>query len=167
MKKVAFLLGALLFVGWESPSYGNAGGGGGQASGSRGSGGGAPSGGPPVYSLYDQGMNATRSHNYPLALKLFTEALKQDPKNPDVLNMLAHSQRLTGDIDGAILNYWKALELRPHFPEAREYMGEAYIQAAQKQMEILKSYKEEGKEQLEDLTNAFKTAAKDLETDRN
>ena len=113
-----------------------------------------------VLSLYDQGMEATRSHNFQVAMDLFDKALQEDPKNPDILNMLAHSQRKVGKIDQAIANYKKALVWRPHFPEAREYLGEAYIQAAQEQMEILKSYKDEGAEQLEDLTKALKEVVK-------
>ena len=97
-----------------------------------------------------------------MAMDLFDQALKEDPKNPDVLNMLAHSQRKIGKIDQAIANYKKALELRPHFPEAREYLGEAYIQASLEQIGILKSYKDEGAEQLEDLTKALKDGAKSL-----
>ncbi|SRR5258708_3487604 len=115
-----------------------------------------------VLSLYDQGMEATRSNNFQLAMELFSQALKEDPKNPDILNMLAHSQRKVGKTDDAIANYKKALDLRPQFPEAREYLGEAYLQAAMREMETLKGYGESGKEQFEDLTEAFKDAAKKL-----
>jgi len=115
-----------------------------------------------VLSLYDQGMEATRSNNFQMALGLFDQALKEDPKNPDILNMLAHSQRKVGKTDEAIANYKKALDLRPHFPEAREYLGEAYLQAASQEVGILKSYGESGKEQLEDLAEAFKNAVKNL-----
>lgn len=131
---------------------------------SGGAGGGGTDGSQPVLSLYDQGMEATRSNNFQLAMELFAKALEQDPNNPDILNMLAHSQRKTGHLDDSIANYKKALSIRPHFPEAQEYLGEAYLQGAVQQLNILKDYKDEGKEQVEYLTAAFKAAEKDLQT---
>jgi tetratricopeptide (TPR) repeat protein len=153
-KPIQVLVLAGLMAGLINDSYGNG------TSAPSGSGGNNP--GQRVLSLYDQGMEATRGHNFQMAMELFDRALKEDPKNPDILNMLAHSQRKVGKIDDAIANYKKALELRPYFPEGREYLGEAYLQAAQEQMGILKSYKEQGAEQLEDLTKALKEAAKNL-----
>jgi hypothetical protein len=75
-----------------------------------------------------------------------------------VLNMLAHSQRMLGMIDDAIENYKKALSLRPIFPQAREYLGEAYIQAALREIEILKNYGSSGDEFRNDLVSALKAA---------
>ncbi len=116
----------------------------------------------PAVSLYDQGVTAEKSGDYTKALGLFEEALKTDPKNPDVLNMLAHTQLKLGRIDDALQNYHKALELRPRFPEAREYLGETYIQAALREREILKGYGADGRESLEDLTKELQTAVKNL-----
>ena len=73
--------------------------------------------------------------------------------------MLAFSQRKLGKFDDAFANYSKALKLRPRFPEAREYLGEAHIQAALREIETLKSYGVDGKEQLGDLVKALKDAA--------
>jgi tetratricopeptide (TPR) repeat protein len=109
-------------------------------------------------SLYDQGVAASQANDYQKALPLFEEALRNDPNNPDILNMLAHTQRKIGMIDEALDNYKKALQLRPKFPEAREYLGEAYVQAALREVEVLKSYGGDAKEELEDLTNAIKEA---------
>ena len=50
-------------------------------------------------------------------------------------------------------------KLRPKFPEAREYLGEAHIQAAIREIETLKSYGADGKEELADLVKALKDAA--------
>jgi len=116
----------------------------------------------PAESRYAQGVEAGQSKDYKKALPLFEEALKEDPNNPDILNGLAHAQRETGDIDDALINYKKALELRPNFPEAHEYLGETYIQAALREVEILKGYGDNAKEQVSDLTKGFKEAENKL-----
>lgn len=113
-------------------------------------------------SLYDQGLAASQDNDFQKALPLFEQALREDPNNPDILNMLAHTQRKIGLIDEALANYKKALELRPKFPEAREYLGEAYVQAAMREVETLKNYGSDGKEELEDLTKDIKEAAQKL-----
>jgi len=113
-------------------------------------------------SLYDQGVKASEAGDFQDALTLFQQALQEDPNNADTLNMLAHTQRKLGMLDEALSNYKKALELRPKFPEAREYLGETYIDAAMAQAETLKSYGPDGQEQLEDLSKEFKEAAKKL-----
>jgi len=116
----------------------------------------------PAVSLYDQGMQASNGQDYKTALGLFQQALRADPNNPDIINMVAHSQRKLGLTKEALENYDKALALRPHFPEAREYLGEAYLQAALEEVETLRGYGVEGKEQLEDLISAIKEASNSL-----
>jgi tetratricopeptide (TPR) repeat protein len=111
-------------------------------------------------SLYDQGVEAGKGGDYEKAADLFQQALKADPNNPDILNMLAHAQRKSGLLDDAILNYWKALKIRPNFPEAREYLGEAYLQGVLKEMDLLGSYGDSGKDQLGILTKALQEAQK-------
>lgn len=113
-------------------------------------------------SLYDQGVTASKNNDFQGALIFFEAALSEDRNNPDILNMLAHTQRKLGMIDEALANYKKALELRPRFPEAREYLGEAYIEAALREIETLKSYGSDAGEELEDLTKDFKEAAEKL-----
>ena len=115
-----------------------------------------------VAKLYAEGEGLVWAGKYDEALAVFKKAHKQDKKNPDVLNLLAYTQRKTGDLDGALENYHKALKLKPHFPEAREYLGEAYIQAALRQVEALRGYGTEGQKELTELTQAFKKAAGDL-----
>lgn len=112
-----------------------------------------------VTSLYDKGMQADKSGDYQNALNYFQQALRKDRNNPDIVNMIAHSERNLGMINEAIDDYWKALKLRPRFPEAREYMGEAYIQAILKELDTLKSYGADGEEQRNQLIKAFKDAA--------
>ncbi|MDD5691764.1 MAG: tetratricopeptide repeat protein, partial [Candidatus Omnitrophica bacterium] len=89
-------------------------------------------------SLYDRGVEATNGGNFNGALSYFQQALAEDKDNPDILNMIAHTQLKLGQIDESLETYKKALELRPRFPEAREYLGEAYIKAALREIKTLK-----------------------------
>jgi tetratricopeptide (TPR) repeat protein len=107
-------------------------------------------------------MAEDKDRDHQKALSFFEQALKNDPNNPNILNMLEHSQLKLGYIDESILTYKKALELRVRFPEAREYLGEAYVQAALREIATLKSYGKDGEESLEDLENAIREAAKGL-----
>jgi tetratricopeptide (TPR) repeat protein len=115
-----------------------------------------------VTSLYNQGLDAVKSGDDAKAIDLFQQAADNDPRNADVLNQLAHAQRKIGKLDEAIENYWKALKIRPDFPEAREYMGEAYLQGAVQQAKLLKSYGDKGQEQLEDLDKDFQESVEQV-----
>ena len=42
--------------------------------------------------------------------------------------MLGFCTRKLGNVDEAFTYYEKALKIKPNFPEAREYYGEAYLQ---------------------------------------
>lgn len=116
----------------------------------------------PAVPLYDQGVEATKNNDFKKALALFERALREDRNNPDILNMLAHTQLKLNMVDESLENYKKALKLRPKFPEAREYLGEAYIQAVLREIKILESYGSQAGENLEDLKKAFKDAAENL-----
>jgi len=116
----------------------------------------------PEAGLYHQGVAATQQKDYTRAVDLFQQALQTDSRNPDILNMLAFSLRKSGHLDEAFDYYRQALEIKPQFPEAREYLGEAHLQAALREIETLKSYGASGREDLEDLTKAFKSAAASL-----
>ena len=124
--------------------------------------GGGGSGAGDAAGFYDKGVQADKAGDYKTALDNFKKAQEIDRNNPDILNMLAHSQRKLGMIDEALDNYKRALKLRPNFPEAREYLGEAYIQAALREIETLKSYGKKGDEQREDLIKALKDAAQSV-----
>src|SRR5579859_2019200 len=144
---------SLILSAFRSISYANAGGGGGGGARSTSSSGGSTNPSNTDASgderaqqaklagdLYQKGVDAGNDGDFAKAISFFQDSLKLNPDNPDALNMLAHAQRKIGLINEAIENYWKALQLRPDFPEAREYMGEAYIQAALKEMDTLKGY---------------------------
>lgn len=114
-------------------------------------------------SSYHQGLAVFVRGDLEEALKLFEKAQQEEPKNPDVYNMLAFTQRKTGKLDEAFVNYKKALELKPDFPQAREYLGEAHLQAALRELETLKSYGKDGTKDYDSLKAAFQSAAKKLE----
>ncbi|XP_060085876.1 UDP-N-acetylglucosamine--peptide N-acetylglucosaminyltransferase 110 kDa subunit-like [Ylistrum balloti] len=105
--------------------------------------------------VFDQGMKYLKSEKYGKAVKSFKKALKINSKDADALNQLAYSQRKNGQIDEAIANYHKALKIRPQFPQAREYLGEAYLQAALAELEQLKKYGSKAKHEYDDLKEAI------------
>ncbi len=91
------------------------------------------------------------------------EALpKQD--DPRVINYIAFSHRKMGETDKAIALYTKALEIAPEFTLAREYLGEAYLQAkdmakAKEQLaEIEKLCGNQDCEEYKDLAEDIKKA---------
>jgi len=84
--------------------------------------------------------------------------------NADVLNLLAFSQRKSGDFETAYKNYQRALKIDPNHKSAREYLGELYIQTgrieeARAQLDILKRLCPEGCEEREDLEEALAAVA--------
>ncbi len=120
-----------------------------------------------VQGLYQKGIEATNSGDFDKAIDYFQQVLQLKDDDADALNMLAHAQRKTGKIDEALENYKKALQLQPNFPQAREYLGEAYIQAALREMETLKGEGRDGQEQLQLLQAALKDAAGSLDKPSN
>jgi tetratricopeptide (TPR) repeat protein len=64
---------------------------------------------------------------YTKASKEFQEATQLNPKMPEAWNGLGYTQRKLGDYAAALSSYENALSLRPGYPEAIEYRGEAYL----------------------------------------
>jgi tetratricopeptide (TPR) repeat protein len=64
---------------------------------------------------------------YAAARTKLDEATKADPKLAQAWNGLGYSSRKLGDYKSALAAYDKAIELRPGYPEATEYRGEAYL----------------------------------------
>jgi tetratricopeptide (TPR) repeat protein len=86
--------------------------------------------------------------------------LAQDVQQPDVYNLLGFTLRKTGDYQTSLTYYQKALELRPDFKAAHEYLGELYVQTgdmknAQVQLASLQQLCPGGCEELEDLQKAI------------
>ena len=117
---------------------------------------------PGADDLFLSGMSASDRGDFENAVLLFQQANSKRPDDPDTLNMLAHSLRKVGKTDEAIAIYHRAIQLRPQFPEAREYLGEAYVQAAMEQLQILETYGAEGNEGHEELEDAIKNAAANI-----
>jgi len=111
---------------------------------------------------FDRGMQLTKEGKYEDARERFERAVSKEKNNPDYLNMLAYTQRKTGNLEDAFKNYEKALGQKPKFPQAREYLGEAHIQAALLQIEILRGYGAEGQKELGELTAALQRAAETM-----
>jgi len=112
-----------------------------------------------VDGLFEAGKALADKKQYRAALKKFKQALRKDKNNADVLNMIAYSSRKLGLLDAAFDYYDQALRVKPHFPEAREYLGEAHIQATLKEIKTLESYGAEGNHSREELIEALKQAA--------
>ena len=51
----------------------------------------------------------------------------RSPQLAEAWNSLGYTQRQLGSYDDALASYAKALELKPGYPEALEYRGEAYL----------------------------------------
>ena len=111
----------------------------------------------PSRQLYEQGMQKVQAKDYAGALELFESANKSKKNDPDVLNMMAFSQRKLGDLDKAFANYAKALQIKPDFPQAREYLAEAHLQAAMEQMKVLRESNAQA--EVAQLLDAFAKAA--------
>lgn len=112
--------------------------------------------------LYNQGVEFADAGQFEKARESFEKANRERKNDPDIVNMLAFTQRKTGKLDEAFANYKKALELRPRFPQAREYLGEAHIQAVVAEIKELQSYGPEGEKELAMLVSALRAAVADL-----
>lgn len=115
--------------------------------------------------LFDRGLQLVKEGNFEGARERFEKAVSKRKNDPDFLNMLAYTQRKTGNLEDAFENYEKALGQRPKFPQAREYLGEAHLQAALLQVEVLRGYGPEGKKELDVLAAAFARAAETLKAE--
>lgn len=68
---------------------------------------------------------------YQDAITGLQQLLEETPKNADMLNLLAYSQRKLQRFDEALVNYQKALDIEPRHRGANEYLGELYLQMGQ------------------------------------
>ena len=107
---------------------------------------------------YAMGMDAVKKGDFTNARNFFEQAVRAKKDDPDALNMLAYTQRKTGRLQDAFVNYAKALELRPNFPQAREYLGEAHVQAALLELDALKAAGADGDKFVKQLSFALQQA---------
>jgi tetratricopeptide (TPR) repeat protein len=122
---------------------------------------GTPAPGGKAADLFKQGKELADAKKFTEALMVFEKAKSTQKDDPDVLNMLAFCLRKTGKLQEARETYHAALKLRPRFPEAREYLGENYLQLAMEQLTILRSYGQEGEAEAKELAEAIAQLAKD------
>lgn len=77
--------------------------------------------------LYQQGWLLAKTGQYDWAITVLSAISNQN--DPDVLNMLGYSNRKAGRLELGISYYAKALEQKPDFARAREYLGEGLVAA--------------------------------------
>jgi tetratricopeptide (TPR) repeat protein len=111
---------------------------------------------------YDEGVELVEKGDFGKARRAFEQANRKSPRDADILNMLAYSQRKSGRLDRAIETYQQALKLRPRFPQAREYLAEAYLQAALRELDTLESYGSEADAERAQVIQTLQAAAADL-----
>ncbi len=90
--------------------------------------------------LYKNAVALIESEDYKNALDLLWRI--KDQNQPRVLNYIGYSNRKLGKVDDGISYYYKALALNANFHQARQYLGEGYLQksdlsGAQKQLSEL------------------------------
>ncbi|MBL0926897.1 MAG: tetratricopeptide repeat protein [Phycisphaerales bacterium] len=108
---------------------------------------------------FADGRAALNAKDWPAAQKAFERANRAKPNDPDILNMLAFSMRKNGRLQDARNTYFRALELRENFPQAREYLAECYLELALEQYTILQQAGKPGEEHVATLRAAFAAAA--------
>jgi tetratricopeptide (TPR) repeat protein len=64
---------------------------------------------------------------YASALKRFQQAAQTNPEMPEAWNYVGYTNRHLGNYDVALSAYERALTLRPGYPDALEYRGEAFL----------------------------------------
>ncbi len=76
---------------------------------------------------YAQAVKLVDAGDYAGAVPLLQKAIAADPTNADAHNYLGFSHRKLGNVDVALTQYGKALELNPKHLAANEYLGELYL----------------------------------------
>jgi tetratricopeptide (TPR) repeat protein len=64
---------------------------------------------------------------YTNALAKFKQAAQNDQRMPEAWNYIGYTSRKLGNYDIALQAYGQALTLRPGYPDALEYRGEAFL----------------------------------------
>jgi Flp pilus assembly protein TadD len=84
---------------------------------------------PTAQSYYEEARKSLENNKWKPALANLKEAVKLDPNNADIHNLLGYSYRKAGDLPKAFEHYGIALKLNPKHVGALEYRGEAYLMA--------------------------------------
>lgn len=73
------------------------------------------------------GAQAAAHEAYASARAKLQSLIGRSPQFAEAWNSLGYTQRKLGSYDDALASYAKALDLKPGYPEALEYRGEAYL----------------------------------------
>ncbi len=88
-----------------------------------------PAGGTPsAEERYNAGNAAVAAKDWTKAETLYRLAVQAKPGFAEAWNGLGHSLKMQRRFADAVLAYRRALDLRPEFPQALEYLGEAYVE---------------------------------------
>jgi tetratricopeptide (TPR) repeat protein len=79
----------------------------------------------PDKTLTDYAEALLKAHRYQEALAVLD--LLKDPNTAVALNYRGYATRKLGRIDQGIAYYLRSVALDPHYPQVREYLGEAYL----------------------------------------
>lgn len=93
---------------------------------------GTPSG-PTLSERLGNARQAIEAKNWNAAQTELNAALREEPRNADIYNLLGYTtrKRANPDLPKAFEYYKKALQLDPRHKGAHEYIGEAYLMAKQ------------------------------------
>jgi Tfp pilus assembly protein PilF len=88
---------------------------------------------PTVTERINNATEAIVAKNWPIAINELNIALRDEPNNADLHNLLGYSYRKQAqpDLPKAFEHYKIALKLNPKHKAAHEYIGEAYLMAKQ------------------------------------
>ena len=78
--------------------------------------------------------------NHARAVEMYEKASQLDPKNMEILTLLAESQAKSGKINGAILTYEQAIAMNPQASKEYKTLGDLY-KKDKKQESAIKNYK--------------------------
>lgn len=98
---------------------------------------------PEARSLYDQGAEHFRKKQWNLAIPTYLQAVRIEPRFVEAWNSLGFCYRKVKDNQKALDAYRRAIDLKPDFKFAHEYIGRLYIamgnrEAAMRHYEILR-----------------------------
>jgi Tfp pilus assembly protein PilF len=85
--------------------------------------------GPTISERLDAAHKAIQAKDYEKAMKELQAAVKDEPRNPDVHNLIGYTYRVRGnpDLPKSFEHYNLALKYNPQHKGTMEYMGEAYL----------------------------------------
>jgi len=75
---------------------------------------------------FRKGYEASIAREWEQAIALFTSSIEADPTNPEVYFQRAVAFEMAGRIDEAMADYHKALQLKPDYYLALEYLAKLY-----------------------------------------